>query len=77
MDEPAIALSMNCALIRRSVFDLVGQFDETQRYCDDWDWYMRAREAGVVIRKHEDLVHDYRRQTRVQFFDALRDFFRS
>lgn len=58
---PAIGLSMSYALIRRSVFDLVGQFDETQRYCDDWDWYMRAREAGVVIRTHEDLVHEYRR----------------
>jgi len=63
-DQPAPALSMNGAVIRRQVFDTVGLFDETQGYCDDWDWYMRVRELGVNIRIHEDVVHYYRRHDR-------------
>jgi len=63
-DKPAPALSMNGAAIRRSVFETVGRFDPTQRYCDDWDWYMRVRELGVGMRIHEDVVHYYRRHDR-------------
>lgn len=63
-DQPTPALSMNGAAIRRSVFDKVGRFDPTQRYCDDWDWYMRVRELGVGMRFHEDVVHYYRRHDR-------------
>lgn len=61
LSDPAPALSMNCAVIRRGVFDKVGVFDQKQRYCDDWDWYMRARELGVGIKIHEEVVHYYRR----------------
>lgn len=63
-DKPAPALSMNGAAIRRRVFDTVGRFDPTQRYCDDWDWYMRVRELGVGMKIHEDVVHYYRRHDR-------------
>lgn len=60
-EEPAPALKMDCAMIGRKVFDTVGTFDESQRYCDDWDWFMRAREAGIGIKTHEDVVAQYRR----------------
>jgi len=60
-DAPAPALSMNGAVIHREVFERVGRFDPEQKYCDDWDWYMRARELGVRIKIHEDVVHYYRR----------------
>jgi glycosyltransferase involved in cell wall biosynthesis len=63
-DAPAPALSMNGAVIRREVFDQVGHFDPDQKYCDDWDWYMRARELGMRIKIHEDVVHYYRRHDR-------------
>lgn len=63
-DEPAPALSMNGALIRREVFARVGVFDPSQKYCDDWDWYMRARELGMRLKIHEDVVHYYRRHDR-------------
>lgn len=63
-DVPAPALSMNGAVIHRKVFDQVGRFDTGQKYCDDWDWYMRARELGVRIKIHEDVVHYYRRHDR-------------
>ncbi|HET6515022.1 MAG TPA: glycosyltransferase [Thermodesulfovibrionales bacterium] len=59
--NPVLAMSVGSALFRRSVFDSVGRFDETQRYCDDWDWFMRAREHGVSMVVHRDVTQFYRR----------------
>jgi glycosyltransferase involved in cell wall biosynthesis len=60
-EEPAPALKMDCALIRREVFNKIGRFDESRNHCDDWDWFMRAREAGVRFKMHEEVVAEYRR----------------
>lgn len=62
--DPVLALSVGSALFRRSVFDTVGRFDETQRYCDDWDWFMRAREYGVSMLVHREVTQFYRRHDR-------------
>jgi glycosyltransferase involved in cell wall biosynthesis len=59
--EPEVALSLSAALIRRSVFERIGRFNESLRYCDDWDWFMRAREVGVTIATHPETVLFYRR----------------
>ena len=59
--DPVLAMSVWSAVFRRSVFDKVGLFDETQRYSDDWDWFMRARELGVEMRIHKEVIHFYRR----------------
>jgi len=59
--EPVLAMSMNCTLFRKSVFDKIGLFDEGQRYSDDWDWFMRARESGIKMAVHKEVVHLYRR----------------
>jgi len=53
---PQIAANLGCGVFRRSVFDKVGFFDETLYYCDDWDWFMRARELGVSIVIHQQVV---------------------
>jgi GT2 family glycosyltransferase len=58
---PVLAMSVWSAVFRRSVFDKVGPFDETQRYCDDWDWFMRARELEVEMLIHKEVIHLYRR----------------
>jgi glycosyltransferase involved in cell wall biosynthesis len=54
-------LSLGCALMRQSVFDKIGCFDESLRCAEDWDWFLRAREAGVSFLLHEDVVLLYRR----------------
>lgn len=54
--DPHVNLSLGCALIRSSVFDAIGFFDETLHYCDDWDWFMRARELGVSMSLHRDVT---------------------
>ena len=47
--EPAFSVNLGSAVIRKSVFDRVGLFDETMRYSEDVDWFMRAREGGAAI----------------------------
>lgn len=58
---PELALSMGSGLFRRAVFDAVGPFDETLPFTCDWDWFMRAREQGIVMRAHPETVQYYRR----------------
>ncbi len=53
---PVAALSLGCCLFRRSVFDKVGLFDQTLYHCDDWDWFMRAREIGVSMTTHPEVT---------------------
>ncbi len=47
--EPAFSVNLGSAVIRKSVFERVGLFDETMRYSEDVDWFMRVREAGAAI----------------------------
>lgn len=51
-----VALSFGACMIRRQVFERIGLPDETLRYCDDWDWFMRAREARVPFLLHRHVV---------------------
>jgi glycosyltransferase involved in cell wall biosynthesis len=62
--DPVLTMNVGSALFKISVFDKVGLFDETQRYCDDWDWFMRARELNVPILIHKEVTHYYRRHER-------------
>ena len=38
---------MQAVLARRRVFDRIGSFDPSRRFCEDTDWYLRAAEAQV------------------------------
>lgn len=38
---------MDSMLIRKHVFKKIGPFDERNRYSDDMEWYMRAREENI------------------------------
>jgi GT2 family glycosyltransferase len=39
-------LAIHCALVRRTVFDRAGVFEETSRGCEDWDLWLRAAALG-------------------------------
>jgi glycosyltransferase involved in cell wall biosynthesis len=57
IDTPdEVMLSMSVSLVRRAVFERVGLFDTSLRYCDDWDWFMRAREMQVPMLFHREIV---------------------
>ena len=58
--EPAFSVNLGSAIIRKSVFERVGMFDETMRYSEDVDWFMRAREAGAAIKTIDAVTLVYR-----------------
>lgn len=73
---PFLLPSLNCALFRKQLFADVGGLDPTLPYSDDLDWYMRAREAGVAILLHKDVVLYHRRHANNLTNDiARRDYF--
>ena len=46
-EAPSMGVNVGAGLFRRRVFDHVGTFDETLRFAEDHDWFLRAREAAV------------------------------
>lgn len=58
--EPAFSVNLGSAVIRKSVFEHVGLFDETMRYSEDVDWFMRAREGGAAITTIDAVTLFYR-----------------
>jgi glycosyltransferase involved in cell wall biosynthesis len=49
IDFPFLYTNLGGMLIRRSVFDKIGYLDESLRFHEDTDFWLRAREAGVRI----------------------------
>jgi GT2 family glycosyltransferase len=70
-------------LARRAVFDAIGGWDESLRVTEDFDWIMRARDAGFTIisiesvllryRIHADNISRERDLNRTNFIGVLRD----
>jgi len=58
--EPWHLMSLGAAAVRRAVFDKVGLFDEGMRSAEDLDWFLRAKEAGVALVRHQRVVLQYR-----------------
>ncbi len=58
--EPAFSVNLGSAVMRKSVFERIGLFDETMRYSEDVDWFMRAREGGATIRTIDAVTLFYR-----------------
>ncbi|MGD0201491.1 MAG: glycosyltransferase [Bryobacteraceae bacterium] len=48
-DRTLPGIHIGAAVYRRRAFDVVGLFDETLRYSEDHDWFLRAREAGLKM----------------------------
>jgi glycosyltransferase involved in cell wall biosynthesis len=42
-------IHIGAAVYRRRAFDVVGGFDESLRYSEDHDWFLRAREADLKM----------------------------
>lgn len=61
--ESALHLSLCASLIKKSVFNDVGFFDEDLILSQDTDWFLRAREAEKRIAISRELVSLYRRHS--------------
>jgi len=47
--EETIAYIPSSLIVRKSAFEIVGNFDESYRISDDSDWFLRARDAGIKL----------------------------
>ena len=48
-DRTLTHVHLGSGVYRKSVFDRVGLFEETLRYSEDVDWFMRAREEDISM----------------------------
>lgn len=79
VSEPYFSVNLGGAMYRRQVFDKVGLFDETLRYNEDTDWFVRAWDNNITkaqlakvalyYRKHES---NMTRQNNSRHFGLVR-----
>jgi glycosyltransferase involved in cell wall biosynthesis len=48
-DNTLVHVHLGAAVVRRWVFDRLGLFDETMRFHEDQDWYLRIREHRIKM----------------------------
>lgn len=59
-DRTVVHSLLGSALMRRAAFDLVGSFDESLRFGEDQDWFLRARELSARLAIIEEVTLVYR-----------------
>ena len=72
--NPVVTFTFGGSVIRRNVFNRVGYFSEYYPFCDDIDWFMRAREANVNIAFFREVTLYYRRHGANMTLDREADF---
>jgi len=58
--KPYPFINIGSALYRKAVFGKVGGFDETMRFCEDYDWFLRAFDAHISKVRIDDVTLLYR-----------------
>ena len=59
-DSTLVNAYLGSGVFRKSAFGRVGNFDETLRYSEDQDWFLRAREQSISIVIIEQVILYYR-----------------
>jgi len=60
-DVAHLVYSFGAALFRRAAFDRAGPIDESLRFGEDTDWFLKVRELQIPTHVHDDVVLLYRR----------------
>jgi glycosyltransferase involved in cell wall biosynthesis len=47
---------LGCSLIDRKLFERFGIFDKSFRFCSDFDWFFKLKDAGVPFHTLEEVV---------------------
>lgn len=81
-EETLFVFLLGSAMFRKSAFDQIGGFDESMKYCEDLDWFLRAIEEEIPFIIHEKTSLIYRihggnlttnvKQTDLSLFVALK-----
>ncbi|MCB9100901.1 MAG: glycosyltransferase family 2 protein [Anaerolineales bacterium] len=82
VSDPYYSINLGSAIYRRQVFDQVGLFDESLRYNEDMDWFIRAwdhhlnkkqlAEVALFYRKHEGNMTNQRNSKQAGFVWLLK-----
>jgi GT2 family glycosyltransferase len=75
--QPIDASTGCCMMVRREVIDQIGTLDEGYFiYCEDVDWYVRAKKAGWEVWYVADAVieHHHAYSERFRKYRAVKDF---
>jgi len=67
--EDRVTTQLSVCLFKRRAFERVGLFDRDLRHCDDVDWFLRARELGIPMLLHRDVLV----RQRLHFTNLTRD----
>jgi glycosyltransferase involved in cell wall biosynthesis len=59
-EEIIFGFLLGSGLYRKSIFDKVGNFDTGMKFCEDLDWFLRAREEEIPFKVQEKLTLIYR-----------------
>lgn len=58
--KPIEHILLSSVMVRCSVFDRIGTFDETLRHGEDLDWFLRLKESGLSYSILDTVVLNYR-----------------
>ncbi len=58
--KPYPFINIGSAVYRKSVFAKVGSFDESMRFCEDYDWFLRAFDARIPKVRIDEVTLLYR-----------------
>lgn len=47
---------LGCSLIRKSLFERYGFFDDKFRFCSDFDWFFRLKDDGIAFDQVDEVV---------------------
>ena len=61
LSKPYPYIAVGSAVYRRIAFEKIGGFDETLRFCEDYDWFLRAFDAFIPKVRIDDVTMLYRR----------------
>lgn len=61
IEAPHFNCLLGSCIIRKSTFDTIGDFDEELLFCEDVDWFTRAWENNVKIKRISNISLFYRR----------------
>jgi glycosyltransferase involved in cell wall biosynthesis len=79
---PVLGANLGAGIYRRNVFEKLGHFDQTYRFCEDVDLFLRIREQGIpmvvmdavtlIYRIHNSNMVREREERDVTFLKALK-----